>query len=142
MLFTSLQALIKVVQELAVTGKNLTHKLVNCRNWLSDIYNLYLYLNVDFGILAINKHIGEIMYDYQKLKPEVFKEENQQLFLKIRDKVKNLKESSGCFQLESLMRDNVGDTWVMMACVDRLVELGEITEIPQGKVAGQHRIFK
>jgi hypothetical protein len=34
-----------------------------------------------------------------------------------------------------------GDSWTMLACMDRLVELGEIREVPQSGVAGQDRIF-
>lgn len=35
-----------------------------------------------------------------------------------------------------------GESWVRMAMVDRLVELGEIREVKQeGYVAGQRRIF-
>jgi hypothetical protein len=35
-----------------------------------------------------------------------------------------------------------GDTWDMLACMDRLVELGEIREVTMnGDVAGQHRVF-
>ena len=30
---------------------------------------------------------------------------------------------------------------IHLACVDRLVELGEIKEITNGGVAGQHRVF-
>jgi hypothetical protein len=36
----------------------------------------------------------------------------------------------------------IGDSWQRIACVDRLVELGEIREITNpNEVAGQHRIF-
>lgn len=35
-----------------------------------------------------------------------------------------------------------GDTWQKMACVDRMVELGELKEIPNSTSSvGQHRIF-
>ena len=35
-----------------------------------------------------------------------------------------------------------GDTWMMLACVDRMIELGELNEVTKGQnVAGQHRIF-
>ena len=33
------------------------------------------------------------------------------------------------------------DSWMMLACVDRLVELKEIREVTGNNVAGQHRVF-
>lgn len=77
------------------------------------------------------------MYNYQKIKPELFKEENQKFFLDIRTKVFNLISKSGSVKMEQIL---IGDSWLCMACVDRLVELGEITEIPTTGFA-QHRIF-
>ena len=35
-----------------------------------------------------------------------------------------------------------GDTWLMLACLDYLVERGELREITAGMdVAGQHRVY-
>jgi hypothetical protein len=34
-----------------------------------------------------------------------------------------------------------GDSWELMACVDRLIELGEISEIERGDCPGQYRVF-
>jgi hypothetical protein len=34
-----------------------------------------------------------------------------------------------------------GVSWEQLACVDRMVELGELVEIKQDNPAGQHRIF-
>lgn len=39
------------------------------------------------------------------------------------------------------VRGVTGDSWEMMARVDRLVELGEIREITGSNVAGQDRVF-
>lgn len=83
------------------------------------------------------------MYNYQEQKAEIFKEENQQTFLAIRDNVHRLLKQSGAFTMAN-SADNLhlaGSTWTFMACVDRLVELGEIEEVPQKNVCGQDRIF-
>jgi len=40
-----------------------------------------------------------------------------------------------------LMGGVAGDSWTMLACIDRLVELGELWEVVSQPVAGQHRIF-
>lgn len=78
------------------------------------------------------------MYNYETEKPRLFTEQGQRQFLEIRDKVHALLKSAMAFRLDSVMS---GDTWRAMACVDRMVELGEIIEIPQTDVAGQHRVF-
>jgi hypothetical protein len=81
-------------------------------------------------------------YNYVDEKPRIFTEENQILFLTIRDKAKKLIKTSGAVMMENLMTGvGGGDSWVMLACVDRLIELGELREITGSNVAGQHRIF-
>jgi hypothetical protein len=82
------------------------------------------------------------MYKYEELKEIIFTEDGQVMFLKIRDNVSRLLELSEAFSMSSVIKCVSGDTWKMMACVDRLVELGEIREITEpNKVAGQNRVF-
>ena len=63
------------------------------------------------------------------------------MFLKIRDRAQFLLDTAGAFRMGVVLNAASGDTWRMMACVDRMVELGEIREIPLPDVAGQNRIF-
>lgn len=81
-------------------------------------------------------------YDYQTQRTNIFTENGQVMFVQIRDKVHILLKISGAFIMEEAITGCSGYNWDMLACVDRLVELGEIIEIqnPQSK-AGQHRIF-
>jgi len=85
------------------------------------------------------------MYNYERQKENIFTDEGQRLFLATRDNVNTLLADSGAVMMNNAMTlGSLGaaDAWDMMACVDRLVELGEIREIKQGhQVAGQHRIF-
>lgn len=82
------------------------------------------------------------MYNYQEIKPSLFTEDGQVLFLKIRDKTKHLIKTAGAFRMQEAIADCTGSSWDFLACVDRLVELGEIREITkQGEVAGQCRVF-
>ena len=81
------------------------------------------------------------MYSYKHEKKRLFTEEGQEMFIKIRDKAKALLKVAGCFRMDSVMVAT-GDTWMMLACVDRMVELGEIREVTKCMdVAGQDRIF-
>jgi hypothetical protein len=71
------------------------------------------------------------IYSYEVHKKNVFTEEGQVLFLKIRDRAKNLLKTSGAFREGELLNGNgiSGDSWLQLACVDRLVELGEIVRL-------------
>lgn len=78
-------------------------------------------------------------YRYEDEKKWLFTDMGQRKFLAIRDKVSTLLKTSGAFMMSNIIS---GGDWECLACVDRLVELGEIREILQsGEVAGQHRVF-
>lgn len=81
-------------------------------------------------------------YDYQTEKPKIFTEKGQKDFLKIRDNVfKHCKESGAC-GFGAATRDISGDTWFQLACLDRLVELGEVVELKYPThVWAQFRVF-
>jgi len=70
------------------------------------------------------------MYDYKDFKPELFKEKNQEDFLKIRDGIKATITIAGCITMEKAIGfARGGDSWLRMAMVERLVELGDIEEV-------------
>lgn len=81
-------------------------------------------------------------YSYAEYRPYVFTEDGQTTFLKIRDKTKALIKQAGVARCDKMTADCIGLNWDHLACVDRLVELKEIHEIPNTMSgAGQHRIF-
>lgn len=79
------------------------------------------------------------MYTYEEQRSLTFTEKGQIDFLRIRDKVGKLLKEAGAFQMEKVFGS--GDTWTQLACVDRLIELGEIIELTQKDVRGQDRVF-
>lgn len=81
------------------------------------------------------------MYDYQKEKPEVMTDDGQRLMLKIRDNIKKLIEAAGAARAEEAVAPFGGSDWLRHACLDRLVELGEIREVTNKDVMLQHRVF-
>lgn len=82
------------------------------------------------------------MYSYAEVKPRIFTEDNQKMFLAIRDKTHRLLTLAGAVTMQEAIKGcGSGSSWDMLACVDRLVELGEIREITNGNVAGQDRVF-
>ena len=82
------------------------------------------------------------MYQYEDYKWWPCSAEGQKQFLAIRDKVHAAIKGNGCVSMKSAIAGQTGGSWEMLACVDRLLELGEISEIKNTKSnAGQHRIF-
>lgn len=85
---------------------------------------------------------GEVpmTYDYKVLRGRIFTEAGQVNFLKVRDKICELLDHAGAFSMGKIIARIDGDSWFIMACVDRLVELGEIVELKRESWA-QYRIF-
>lgn len=81
------------------------------------------------------------MYKYEKEKDVVCSEKGQRMFLQIRDRVQTLLAEAGAVSMQCAVGGTSGDSWAMVACVDRLVELGEITEISRPTTPGQYRVF-
>ena len=82
------------------------------------------------------------MYVYATERPKLFTDEGQRTFLQIRDRAKYLLKEAGAFRMDEVISKSTGDSWLMLACVDRMVELGEITEcVHKNHPCGQNRIF-
>lgn len=81
------------------------------------------------------------MYKYDDMKAKLFSDEGQRKFLQVRDKINSIIPASGCIRLGEVMTNIGGDSWIIMACVDRMVELGELVEIKYENSIAQKRIF-
>lgn len=80
-------------------------------------------------------------YDYQEQRSELFTESGVDMLLKIRANVENAIDSAGAVRAAEAWRDVTSDTWKMLAALDYMVERGEIREVTDGNVWGQHRVF-
>jgi hypothetical protein len=83
------------------------------------------------------------MYRYIDYKPQILTDEGQRVFLAIRDRVQALiRAGTGAFTMEKATEaGKSSDPWLKLACVDRLVELGEIREASGPDAPGQYRVF-
>ena len=81
------------------------------------------------------------MYVYDREKAWIFTDQGQRQFLRIRDRAKGLCKLAGAVTMGAAISGESGSSWEMMACVDRLVELGELREVSERGCAGQHRLF-
>jgi len=81
-------------------------------------------------------------YSYEAERDKLFTDEGQRLFIEMRDTTFRLMEEAGAARMDKMMAGLAGDAWTMLACADRMVEIGDIKEItPSVGVAGQHRVF-
>lgn len=84
----------------------------------------------------------KMSYNYKIRRPFVFTEEGQEMFLKIRDEAKRLLDIAGAFNMKHVLKAaGSGNSWDMFACVDRLVELKEITPLNEGKTWHQYTVY-
>jgi hypothetical protein len=81
------------------------------------------------------------MYKYEDEREKIFTEDGQRDFIKVRDNVNNLLKTAGAFKMYPALNCINGDSWMAMAYIDRLVELGEIKEVTAGYTWGQDRVF-
>ena len=79
-------------------------------------------------------------YDYWVERDKLFSNEGQRMFLQIRDRVQRLLKNAGAVRMQEATVGFSGSSWDMLACLDRMVELGELRELTDD-VAGQHRVF-
>jgi hypothetical protein len=77
-------------------------------------------------------------YDYAVQRKDVFTERGVEILLQVRDDANRLLEASGAFLAAYVMKS--GDSWVILACLDYMVERGEIREITKD-VWAQNRVF-
>ena len=80
-------------------------------------------------------------YNYSSEKAELFTDGGQRMFIKIRDQVLRLLGIAGAVRMQEAISNIGGDSWQMLACVDRMVELGELRELTNSDVVGQYRVF-
>lgn len=81
------------------------------------------------------------MYQYSDYKSYVLTDEGQRKLLAVRDFAFKALAISGAVRAQELLNAaGSGDSWSNMACIDCLVELSDIREIPTDG-AWQHRVF-
>lgn len=81
------------------------------------------------------------MYDYKEEVHKIYTDEGMKTFLAVRDNMNRKLSTSGAVRMSEATDCACGDGWTLMACVDRMVELGEILEITDESYAGQDRVF-
>jgi hypothetical protein len=79
-------------------------------------------------------------YQFATERPRLFTEDGVKMLTKVRDNVLELLATAGAFKAGHAWKGVSGDSWQMLACLDYLVEQGEIREVgPTGWA--QDRVF-
>ena len=83
------------------------------------------------------------VYQYEDFKEFTFSDKGQRVLLRVRDFAFAVCKQAGCVRCDELMNHaQYGDQWERLSIVDRLVELGDITEVKLSRTpAGQDRLF-
>jgi hypothetical protein len=83
-------------------------------------------------------------YSYQAQRANLFTESGQLLFVAWRDRAIELLDEAGAFKHGTLsLPPGIGaaEGWDLLACADRMIELGELHEVTGPDVWGQDRVF-
>lgn len=74
-------------------------------------------------------------YIYEEIKPKIFTNRGQKVLINI---VKNIQflnwQNKKRVDVNTLIKNSYGDSWLMLACVDYLEELGEIRLVEKGEM--------
>ena len=79
-------------------------------------------------------------YSYEEERTWLFTDEGQRQFLRIRDRVQALLAEAGACSVGAAIRNETGSNWRHLACIDRLVELGEVINVSKDR-GDYHRII-
>ncbi len=80
-------------------------------------------------------------YEYEILRSTLFSDEGQRKFITVRDNVWALLKRAGAVRMQEAISCVSGGVWEEMACIDRMVELGELRELTSSGCPGQGRVF-
>ena len=86
-------------------------------------------------------------YCYETEKKNLFTDEGIKTFTAVRDRVLRLVGETGAIRMQEAARlpngIGAGDSWTLLACIDKMVELGELVEIRKPEYTpGQYRVFE
>lgn len=71
-------------------------------------------------------------YEYQIERPKLFTEEGVAMLFKVRDQVSKHIFHAGACTADKIIRPITGDSWLMLAAIDYMEELGEIKCVYEG----------
>jgi len=80
-------------------------------------------------------------YSYEAEKQQLFTDKGQVQFLKIRDQVNRILKEAGAVRCQEALGMMTGSSWEHLACLDRMVELGELVCIGPDNAPTQYKVY-
>lgn len=80
-------------------------------------------------------------YRYEDLRPQLDTATGKETLLRVRGNARRLARTRESFTAQELWRGVTGDSWLMIAAVDYLVEQHELRDVSADEVWAQHRVF-
>ena len=68
-------------------------------------------------------------YNYEEMREELFTEDGVGLLMQMRDHSTKLLFQAGAFSFDKITRTITGDTWLMLAALDYMIERKEIKKV-------------
>lgn len=85
---------------------------------------------------------GYMSYNYQQQRHKIFTEDGTRMLMRMRDKARELLNLSGAVIASKIMMASSGDGWQMLACIDYMVEQGDLRRVTgEFDTAGQDQVF-
>lgn len=96
----------------------------------------------DAGVITYCEARGQNMaYDYHTEKAKLFTRDGRVMFERIREKVEWLIKVSGAARMSEIIEGERGTDNELMACVDRLTQVGVLKEVTDEQTLNYHRVF-
>lgn len=137
---------LKATEVMVKAGKDAwgNHTSVKFSDNITNVINAALEAGAATSILITKTPTKK--YSYEEYKLSLFTERGQTLFLEIKNNVKELLKTAGAVRMDSAIGgifSGAPEDFEKFACVDRLVELKEISELatPEGPTNQYERIF-
>lgn len=81
-------------------------------------------------------------YRYEDLRPQLDTDIGQETLLRVRGNARRLAKTHDVFSAQELWRGVSGDSWLMIAALDYLVEHRQLRDVSAPEVFAQHRSFR
>lgn len=81
------------------------------------------------------------MYDYEKMKAEMFEGDNASKHFNLYTSVVSICVRKGTFTIGDILNKVCGDSWEVMCCIEFMEKLGFLREIPSLGNMAQDRRF-
>lgn len=82
-----------------------------------------------------------VSYNYSEMREQIFTARGVEVLTAVQTNVHRALKAAGAVMADKAITGVSGDSWLMLAALDYMVEKGELREVTGSDVWGQHRVF-